>query len=123
MPRGAPGVSPAVPGSALYARRGTQLPTKVEIRSHRSYIGWAIVAYKKLIRAVIGPYLNTLLGAERESLRRESKESLQGELKAQAREFETIAEDMLRRTNALFAVLNGRIEELEKKLEDRKKGS
>lgn len=88
------------------------MPTEIEIRSHRPYIGWAIVAYKKLIRLAIGPYLNSFLEAEEASLRKETQR--------QAKEFEKIAEDVMRRTNALFAVLDRRVEELEKKLDGRK---
>lgn len=66
-----------------------------------------------MIRAVIGPYLNTFIEAGEESRR--------AELRKQASEYERLAEDVMKRTNALFAVLDRRVEELEKKLEGRKK--
>lgn len=41
-----------------------RLPTEVEISSHRPMIGRLIVAYKKFIRALIGPYLRSVFEVE-----------------------------------------------------------
>ncbi|MBI5181703.1 MAG: class I SAM-dependent methyltransferase [Nitrospirae bacterium] len=41
-----------------------QLPTETEIVSHRTGVGWLIVAYKKLIRFLIAPYLRNVFEKE-----------------------------------------------------------
>ncbi len=45
-----------------------QLPTEVEITSHRSIIGKFIVAYKKLIGLLIAPYLRSVFEKEHQIL-------------------------------------------------------
>jgi O-antigen chain-terminating methyltransferase len=45
-----------------------QLPTEIEISSHRAGIGWLIVAYKKLVRLLIAPYLRNVFEKEHQFL-------------------------------------------------------
>ena len=73
------------------------LPTEVSISSHRPVIGKLIVAYKRLVKLLISPYLRSLL--------EERDRALTGR-------FDGLTRDLLGRTDALFANLEQRIEAL-----------
>lgn len=45
-----------------------QLPTEVKITSHRPFIGKFIVAYKKLIKLIVSPYLRNVFEKEHQFL-------------------------------------------------------
>ncbi|MBI5181704.1 MAG: hypothetical protein HZA06_02200 [Nitrospirae bacterium] len=70
-----------------------QLPTEIKITSHRPVIGRFIVAYKKLIRLLIAPYLRNAFEAVDEKLNSTSI-------------------DILNRTDALIVTLDQRLETL-----------
>ncbi|HAO92535.1 MAG: hypothetical protein A2X99_06050 [Deltaproteobacteria bacterium GWB2_55_19] len=73
------------------------LPTEVSISSHRPVIGKLIVAYKRLVKRIISPYLKSLL-EERD--------------RALDARFAGLLRDLLERTDALFSSLDQRIEAL-----------
>ncbi|MBI2414157.1 MAG: hypothetical protein HYV24_13215 [Deltaproteobacteria bacterium] len=45
-----------------------QLPTEVNLSSHRAGIGWLIVAYKKITRKLVAPYLRNVFEKEHSML-------------------------------------------------------
>ncbi|MBI4948751.1 MAG: methyltransferase domain-containing protein [Deltaproteobacteria bacterium] len=73
------------------------LPTEVNISSHRPVVGKLIVAYKRLVKRIISPYLRSLF--------EERDRALDGR-------FAGITRDFLERTDALFSNLDQRIEAL-----------
>ncbi len=102
------GLSPSGTWNDFKARTGTRqsddlfeefrvnLPIDADISSHRPVIGRFIVAYKKLVRLIIGPYLRNVF----ESGRKQDEErlrSLEDSLSARDR-------DIVKRTEAILAV-------------------
>lgn len=74
-----------------------QLPTETEIVSHRTGVGRFIVAYKKLIRFLIAPYLRNVFEAVEE--RYDEK-------------LNSTSIDILNRSDALIVALDQRLETL-----------
>jgi predicted TPR repeat methyltransferase len=74
-----------------------ELPTETPIMSHRSIVGRLIVAYKKIIKLLIAPYLRTVFEKEHQEI---------------AATLTQLTQDMLMRTDTLFTTLDKRVENL-----------
>ena len=75
-------------------------PTEAPIRSHRRWIGPAIVAYKKLVRSLVRPYLRTVFEAQRQEVAARAKDAAEG-LIAASREIEALREEGRRHQDRL----------------------
>lgn len=84
-----------------------QMLTEVKITSHRPVIGWFIVAYKKLIKLIIAPYLRNVLG---------HIEGRLGKTEGRLNEVNEICNELIKRMDSIAVILNKRQEDLDNKL-------
>lgn len=82
--------------------------TEVEITSHRPVIGWFIVAYKKLIRLIIAPYLKNVLSHTEARLEK---------TEARLNEVNEICNELIKRMDSIAVVLNQRVETMRYRFE------
>ena len=81
------------------------LPTEAPIRSHRPWIGPVIVAYKKLVRWVVRPYLRTVFDAYRQEVDGRADSAAEA-LVAASREIDALRDEG-RRNQERLAILEG----------------
>jgi len=86
-----------------------QLPTEGKIVSHRPVIGKLIVAYKKMVALFVAPYLRTVFLKEHEILE-ERFQVIDAKLRALDEVLATFTQSISKRTDAIAASANERIE-------------
>ncbi|MBI5181701.1 MAG: hypothetical protein HZA06_02185 [Nitrospirae bacterium] len=82
--------------------------TEVKITSHRPVIGWFVVAYKKLIKLIIAPYLKNVLNHTEARLEK---------TEARLNEVNEICNELIKRMDSTAVILNQRVETLRYRFE------
>lgn len=90
--------------------------TEVKITSHRPVIGWFIVAYKKLIKLIIAPYLRNVLNHTEARLEARLEVRLE-KTEARLNEVNEICNELIKRMDSIAVVLNQRVETMRYRFE------
>lgn len=94
-----------------------ELPTEIEITSHRQGIGKLIVAYKKLVQKLIGPYLRNVFEKEHQMLEERFRE-MHGSFNARIAADEAVAREIMKRVEGVTVALSDRLEEFSASRDD-----
>lgn len=88
-----------------------RLPLDSDLKSHRPLLGRLIVAYKKLVRLIVSPYLRNVFEEEHRIIESRMDDRLRELSDSLRKRSDIIAADILARNNALIETLGRKLEE------------
>lgn len=88
-----------------------RLPLDSDLTSHRPLLGRLIVAYKKMVRLMVSPYLRNVFEEEHRIIESRMDERLRELSDSLRKRSDIIAADILARNNALIETLGRKLEE------------